>query len=271
MAARDTGNSRSLWRISRVYWLVVLYCVIWTAIRLNGWDGGPALSPQTRLPLAITFAVAVVGLALRTRVVLRRGGYGRAHPNRTGWIFTAIDLTAVAAGLRLTGGQTSGLWPILLLIIVAETVLEPNREAWFVRIGVFATLLVAIAPIPLHAGPWLLDAATRMVFLMAVASVARRLREGAEREKSELAALRAELDLSEQRSRLSREVHDGVGNSLAASVLRLEVAARVTEKSAPHDRIHRRATAGRGTVAASGDGYGPRLDLLDTPLVCSQR
>jgi signal transduction histidine kinase len=38
------------------------------------------------------------------------------------------------------------------------------------------------------------------------------------------------MGLLEERSSLSREVHDGVGNALAASVLRLEVTARVLAK-----------------------------------------
>jgi signal transduction histidine kinase len=45
--------------------------------------------------------------------------------------------------------------------------------------------------------------------------------------------LRAELALAGERTRLSREIHDGVGNALAAAVLRLEVAARMSEKQRP--------------------------------------
>jgi signal transduction histidine kinase len=62
--------------------------------------------------------------------------------------------------------------------------------------------------------------------------VVRRLRENSAATDRENAVLRAEVSLADERSKLSREVHDGVGNSLAASVLRLEVAARTLEKQA---------------------------------------
>jgi signal transduction histidine kinase len=71
----------------------------------------------------------------------------------------------------------------------------------------------------------------RMGLLLAVSSVIRRLRLGNDDARSELAQVRGELALAQERGQLSREVHDGVGNSLAAAVLRLEAAARVRVKS----------------------------------------
>jgi signal transduction histidine kinase len=223
--------ARSLWRVNRVYWLVVLYSGVWILLRAQG-IGGPPFGPISHVAIAGIFALAIVNLSLRTRSAAQRGGYGRAHPSRIGWAFTALDLAMAATALRLTGGLNSGLWPILFLVAVAETVLEPTRESWFVRGGIALALVTACVPIPFKAGPWILDVATRTVFLTAVASVARRLRENSDREKAEIASLRAELSLTEERSHLSREIHDGVGNSLAAAVLRLEVAARLVEKSA---------------------------------------
>jgi signal transduction histidine kinase len=63
--------------------------------------------------------------------------------------------------------------------------------------------------------------------------ITRRLRERQDEKNAELATLRAELALAGERTRLSREIHDGVGNALAAAVLRLEVAARMSEKQRP--------------------------------------
>jgi signal transduction histidine kinase len=74
-----------------------------------------------------------------------------------------------------------------------------------------------------------------MGLLLSVSSVVRRLRERSEQVSVELANLKSELGLAEQRSSLSREVHDGVGNSLAAAVLSLELAARVRQKADPSD------------------------------------
>lgn len=225
----DTEAARSLWRVNRVYWLVALYSGIWMLLRARG-IGGSRLAPISHPAIGAVFVFAIINLAFRTRYAVKRGGYGKPNPSRASWIFTALDLLIVAAGLRLTGGAASGLWPLLFLVVVAETVLEPTREAWLVRLGAALALLAAAVPVPFHAGPWILEATTRLVFLMAVTSVARRLRENSDFEKAEIAALRAELALTEERSHLSREVHDGVGNSLAAAVLRLEVAAREVEK-----------------------------------------
>ena len=230
----DAPALAGLRRLNRVYWLIVIYAGVWIALRSHG-VFGPPLPPLSQAAVIAVFLLAVANLALRTRFAVRRGGYGRGHPGRADWIFTAFDLTIIATGLRLTGGIDSGLWPVLILLVVAETILEPSREAWLVRLGASVALLAAVVPVPLTGGPWILETVTRLVFLAAVSSVTRRLRENSEREKSEIAALRAELSLTDERSRLSRDVHDGVGNSLAAAVLRLEVAARLLEKNADTD------------------------------------
>ena len=228
---RDVPFARSLWHINGVYWFIVAYCGLWILLRSYGF-GGPPLPPVSRVAVGVVLALAAVNLYLRTKSVFKRGGYGHLHPDRYGWIFTVLDLSVVAAGLRLTGGIDSGLWPVLFVIVAAETVLEKPREAALVQIGSALALAAAVVPFPLYFGPWALELATRFVFLLAVSLVTRRLRENADREKAEVAALRAELTLSEERSKLSREVHDGVGNALAASVLRLEVSARTIEKQA---------------------------------------
>jgi signal transduction histidine kinase len=231
-SATDNVALRALFGVNRIYWLVVLYAGVWISLRASG-VGGPPLSRPAQVGIALIFLVAVVNLFLRTRSAVLRGGYGSAHPTKIGWLFTTIDLAAITAGLRLTGGADSGLWPVLIVVVVAETVLERTPETWAVRSGAAFALLLATVPWPLDSAPWqpwLLDLTTRLFFLFVISSVTRRLRENSDREKAELAALRAELALSNQRGTLSREVHDGVGNSLAATVLRLELAARLAEK-----------------------------------------
>jgi len=229
LPGHDAPTVRSLWQINGVYWFVVLYCGVWILLRSRG-VGGPDLAPVSQAAAACVFVLAAANLYLRTKSVLRRGGYGEGHPDRFGWLFTVLDLSTVATALRLTGGIESGLWPVLFVIVVAETVLEKPREAALVQSGAALALALGTVPFPIVPGPWMLEMATRLVFLLAVSIVTRRLRENADGEKAQVAALRAELALSEERSKLSREVHDGVGNALAASVLRLEVTARALEK-----------------------------------------
>ncbi len=194
--------------------------------------GGDPLPTHATVALTILFTVGTCHLFLRSALTVRRGGYGADGFRPISWVHTAIDLALVAATVRVTGGIDSGIWPLFFVIVVAESVLEPIREARWVRFGVGMALVAATIPIPLYGGRWVLDLVTRLVFLVGVSIVAQRLRQNADREKSELASLRAEMGLLEERSSLSREVHDSVGNALAATVLRLEVTARVLAKQA---------------------------------------
>ncbi len=215
--------------MSQIYWVVVLYAGIWIVCRTNG-IGGERLPTGSTVALTLLFALGAIHLFLRTALTVRRGGYGSEHFSRISWLHTAIDLALVAATVRVTGGIDSGIWSLFFVIVVAESVLEPIREARWVRIGVCVALAAATVPIPLRGGAWVLELLTRVLCLVAVSIVAQRLRENADREKNEIASLRAEMGLLEERSNLSREIHDGVGNALAASVLRLEVSARVLAK-----------------------------------------
>jgi signal transduction histidine kinase len=136
----------------------------------------------------------------------------------------------VAAGLRFCGGLQSPLWIVLFVVVVAETILSPQKEArlvrWCVGVALVAGTWSPGLPQPLY---WL-ETGTRLFFLIVVSMITRRLRERQEEKNAELATLRSELALAGERTRLSREIHDGVGNALAAAVLRLEVAARMSEK-----------------------------------------
>ena len=223
-----------MWRVSQIYWAVVLYSGIWIGLRASG-IGGTPLPPVARWTLVMLFAIGTAHLFLRSTLTVRRGGYGMDHVSRMTWLHTAVDLLLVAAVVRVTGGAASGIWLLYVVIIVAESVLESAREARWVRFGVAASLFVAVVPVPLVGGAWILDYVTRLVFLMAASLVVQRLRINAEREKAEAASLRAEVALLEERSHLSREIHDGIGNALAAAVLRLEVTARIAAKTRPAD------------------------------------
>ena len=110
-------------------------------------------------------------------------------------------------------------------------------EANAIRYGAVLALLAGTLPWPpdkITTG-YGLEMALRMGLLTAVSVVTRRLRENAAHREQQIANLTTELAMAEARASLSREVHDGVGNSLAASVLRLEVTARVREKEKPGD------------------------------------
>lgn len=218
------------WRVSRVYWLSIAGLFLWTAFAAPGRI--PGTPPIDVIPFVCVLVLGVVNLACRSVERMNRQKGDDTRHNVSGWVFVVVDFVLISAGLRLTGGIASPLWVLLFLVGVAETILTASEEAHLIlAFGVLA-LLCGTFPIPwanLNGG-YFLEVGLRAGLFYAVSSVTRRLRENNDADKREVATLRAELGLAEERSRLSRDIHDGVGNSLAAAVLRLELAARTLEK-----------------------------------------
>ena len=71
---------------------------------------------------------------------------------------------------------------------------------------------------------------TRLFFLCIVSAIARRLYLNAEERSRQLAALREQLGVAEEKSRVARELHDGLGREIVNVILGLEVARRAAEK-----------------------------------------
>lgn len=239
-------DARSQWRISRVYWLVLLLIVAWVFLQRIG--PNPAVENVQEGPFFMVLFLAILNLSFRSwaSVQRRKRGLPSAFYERLGWLFVTVDLVLIALGLRFTGGIHSPLWIVMFVVVTAETILASPKETSLIRLGAALALIAGSLPFPAHNESWrspeyqvslitsgyLLELLTRLSFLTAVNSVVRRLRENSAATDRENAVLRAEVSLADERSKLSREVHDGVGNSLAASVLRLEVAARTLEKRA---------------------------------------
>jgi signal transduction histidine kinase len=76
---------------------------------------------------------------------------------------------------------------------------------------------------------------TRLVFLFLTGAVARRLHSNAELRSAQVSQLREVLEVEKEKSRLAREIHDGVGREIVNAILGLEVAARTSEKKTPDD------------------------------------
>lgn len=221
----EDPETRSLWRVNQVLWLCVVAVGIWTGLALVFFPNPGRIHPA----FGAVFALAAANLALRSVSARRRRNNAR-FDNRIGWLFTAIDLVLIALGLRLTGGVNSPLWIVLFVLVMAETLLSPPGEARLVRWGAGIALVAGTWSSTLAPVSYLFEIVPRLFFLTVVSVITRRQRENAAAKDAELAGLRAELGLARERAHLSREIHDGVGNALAAAVLRLEVAARVGEK-----------------------------------------
>lgn len=226
----------------RVYWACVAGIFVWAVLRQLGIDRDAA--PIRFWPFLTVIAVASVNLALRNRYSAHRRHRESIPTDRQSgplsWVFVGVDFATIVAGLRFSGGVHSAIWVVSFVVLAGETVLERRREATITRFAACAAILLGTIPLPSEHPDWpayLLDMFVRMGLLIAVSSVMRRLRERSEAALAEITGLRAELALAEQRAALAREVHDGVGNSLAASVLRLELAARLREREVPGDPV----------------------------------
>jgi two-component system sensor histidine kinase DegS len=71
---------------------------------------------------------------------------------------------------------------------------------------------------------------TRLFFLFIAGAMARYIATGREMVSRELAELNEQLTVAEERNRIARELHDGVGHSLVNSVLNIELCERLVEK-----------------------------------------
>ena len=221
-----------------IYWACVVGIVVWAVFRAYGIDtDAPPIQLQ---PFLGVLSLTAVNLAIRNWASARRdhGGIATRVYYGLGWLFVSMDLICIALGLRFSGGLHSAIWVVAFVVLAGETLLENRTEATITRSGACLALFLGTVPSPSTRPDWsayVLEMFVRMGLLLSVSSVVRRLRERSEQVSVELANLKSELGLAEQRSSLSREIHDGVGNSLAAAVLHLELAARVREKADPAD------------------------------------
>jgi hypothetical protein len=89
------AESRSLWRINKVYWTCIGVVLAWAVLRTLGVGG--ALPVAHLAGFYGIIGVAALNLGGRSLAVLARSR-GRIFNDHLGWIFTIMDLACVAAG-----------------------------------------------------------------------------------------------------------------------------------------------------------------------------
>ena len=169
--------------------------------------------------LLIGASVCYVGI--RSYLVL-----GRGVARRWGWLWLSLDLAIITCAVYLTGGLNSEaalayFWPISTSSIQRL----PRRTT---AVGGASALLYLAATWQNHASEkYLGTIVARMAVLIVVTSLAiyYALTETALIE--ELGRLREKVALADYRSRLSREMHDGIQHYLADIAVRLELARKL--------------------------------------------
>ncbi len=221
-------------RPASVYWMCIVGILLWIVARHWGFDSDG--TDVSFIPMLCILGVAATNLSLRR--ALSSTSRLPIQKFKLGWIFAFVDFSCIVLGLRFTGALYSPLWVVTFVVVAGETILEDRLVATLTRLVACIALLIGTLPTPLETKDWsgyALEMFVRMGLVIAVSSVMRRLRVQAEIAQSEVAALRSDLALSDQRAALSREIHDSIGNALAATVLRMEVMGRLREKDG--DRI----------------------------------
>ena len=217
-----------------IYWMCFLGILIWILARRFGVNAsGP---PVYFVPLLGVMAVVAGNLVIRKFVSLRmaKGRHRASMARAVTWFFVGVDFLSIIIGLRLSGGQHSPLWVVTFVVVTGETILEGRLVAGITRVMACIAVVAGTLLLPMSAKDtysYSLEMFVRLGLIIAVSSVVRRLRVQAEAHQAEISALKSDLLLSDERTKLSREIHDGIGNTLAATVLRLELIGKLTERS----------------------------------------
>jgi signal transduction histidine kinase len=209
-----------LWQVNKYLWITLVFLAIYIPFA-NAQGKFAVPLPQVYGILAL----AVVNGGLRTYCGWRRGGYN----DERGWVFTIVDVALISLAVRVSGGLQSDLWLLYFVILISETLFAPPPQTRLLSVLIAVGYLCGTWPeqvTPLY----LLSLGVRVFFLYLVGSFGRRLSEDRERRNQEMGLLREQVAASEERARIAREVHDGLGHALVASILRLELCLRLIRR-----------------------------------------
>lgn len=164
-------------------------------------------------------AAAILYLIVRTGIVLR----GEV-PAWAEYAFIFIDAAIVTAAVRLLGGLTSDFYLAYFFVLGEGAV---TLDLWFVvALSVWVTLGYVLATRPTtFDAMW--DVSYRLFFMLFAGVGAAWVAWREVAHGREVAQLRERLLLEEERRRLAREIHDGVGHILAAGTQSVELVERL--------------------------------------------
>ncbi|MCL4499224.1 MAG: sensor histidine kinase [Chloroflexi bacterium] len=204
----------------KTIWPALLFAAVW--VQFEGTQHHLTVSPWFTYALLIVIGLVTV---CRTRMALKR-------PNtRVLRYFPAFDCLVLALVIRFTGGVHSELWLFYYFLLIAGAMDPRPRTIELTAPLVIISYLAATAPHPVRWDwPVTETVGTRLFFLVLASLLTRQVALARNKLSDELGRLSEQLGLSQERNRIAREIHDGVGHSLVNCILTLELCERLVCK-----------------------------------------
>jgi signal transduction histidine kinase len=201
---------RRFTRVNLPVWVIVGAAVLWGVV--SKLQGKFVLSWGQ---MGLLIALALVSATARTWVGLKdpRVMYRLTLP------LVMFDLLLITLVTRLTGGLESQLWLLYFALLTSEAAVMPTRLL-LVALGLTA-VGYGWASAPLAPDQWN-DFGFRIAAVSLVSWLIHQVYRSHAEYRMELAELREQYDLAQERERIAREFHDGLGHHLVSAIRGLE-------------------------------------------------
>jgi signal transduction histidine kinase len=165
--------------------------------------------------MGLLIALALVSATARTWVGLKdpRVMYRLTLP------LVLFDLLLITLATRFTGGFDSQIWLLYFALLTSEAAVMPTRLL-LVALGLTA-VGYGWASAPLAPDQWN-DFGFRIAAVSLVSWLIHQVYRSHAEYRMELAELREQYDLAQERERIAREFHDGLGHHLVSAIRGLE-------------------------------------------------
>jgi signal transduction histidine kinase len=201
---------RRFTRVNLPVWLIVGAAVLWGVI--SKLQGKFVLSWAQ---LGLLIALALLSATARTWVGLKdpRVMYRLTLP------LVLFDLVLITLATRFTGGFESQIWLLYFALLTSEAAVMPTRLL-LLALGL-AAVGYGWASAPLAPDQWN-DFGFRIAAVSLVSWLIHQVYRSHAEYRMELAELREQYDLAQERERIAREFHDGLGHHLVSVIRGLE-------------------------------------------------
>jgi signal transduction histidine kinase len=201
---------RRFTRVNLPVWVIVSAAVLWGVV--SKLQGKFVLSWAQ---LGLLIALALVSATARTWVGLKdpRVMYRLTLP------LVLFDLLLITLATRFTGGFDSQIWLLYFALLTSEAAVMPTGLL-LVALGLTA-VGYGWASAPLAPDQWN-DFGFRIAAVSLVSWLIHQVYRSHAEYRMELAELREQYDLAQERERIAREFHDGLGHHLVSAIRGLE-------------------------------------------------